>query len=591
MVADARAEDNPLVLVNRHFLDATGYGRDEVIGRNCRFLQTRPDGTRDDDQDGVRELARAAAAGEATHVLLRNYTKAGDLFYNELFVTPVHDTDGQVSHFVGVQNDVTGRVLAERDALSQAALLGAFFDSAPAVMGVVQRDRAGLVHRTANEAAAELFGRPARGVAGARSGELGFPEREAQRWADAVEECADAGEPVEFETRFPWDSEPNVEGARLFRVVVARVQGQGTAQQGELYSYLGEDVTASRRSEAERRLLAAAVDQADESILVTSAEVDGSGPTILYANQAHARLFGYELDEVVGRTPRMYQGPNTDRAELDRIREGLEAGEPVHAETANYRKDGSEFLLQWEIAPVTDADGEVRHWVGTQRDVTERRQLEREVLEVQAREQKRMAQELHDGLGQVLAGSAMMIESVRSQLDARGLDKLADQLGRAAGYVRDGHGQARAIARGLFPIDVDAGGLADALEQLTRDAAEAYGVECAFASDGPVTVASRDHAGHLYRIAQEAIANAARHGRAGRVDVTLARLADGAARLSVEDDGRGIPAEALGGDSGLGLRTMRSRAERVGGSLDIRALDGGGTRVAVRFEPSAPEAS
>lgn len=589
VMTDARAEDNPLVFVNDHFLETTGYAREDVIGHNCRLLQTRPDGTRDDDQDGVRELARAVAAGEPTQVILRNYTKGGRLFFNELYLTPIPDRSGQVAYFVGVQNDVTDRVLAEREALSRGALLGAFFDSAPVLMGVVQRDAAGLVHRTANEAAAELFGRPAPQVAGARPHELGFSEREGRRWAAAVEECATSGGAVEFETRFPWDAEPNVEGVRLFRVVIARVEGQGTAVQGELYSYLGEDVTLARQGEAERRLLAAAVDQAADSILVTTAEVGEPGPTIVYANRAHTRMFGYDEDEVLGSTPRMYQGPKTERAVLDRIRQRLEAGEPVRAETINYRKDGSEFVLEWEIAPVRGADGRVQNWVGTQRDVTERRQLERGILEVQAREQERMAQDLHDGLGQVLSGAAFMVEGVRAELERRGDADLADRLSRAADHVQAGHQQARAIARGLFPVNIEPDGLMVALERLASDAAEAYGVTCTFAFDAPVIVASHDHAGHLYRIAQEAVANAVRHGRAEVVGVTLMRVGDGRVQLSVEDDGLGISAEALTGEGGLGLRTMRYRAERVGGDLEVRPLEDGGTLVAVRFEPAAPD--
>ena len=587
VVTDARVGDNPLVFVNDHFLATTGYTREEVVGQNCRLLQRRPDGTRDDDQDGVREIARAVAAGEPTVAVLRNYRKDGTLFYNELYVTPVRGPDGGVTHFVGVQNDVTARVLAEREAEGQAALLRAFFDNAPVLMGVVQRDGAGLLHRAANEAAAALFDRPASEIPGARPRELGLSEREDARWAEAVDACAAGGAPVEFETRFPWDSEPNVDGARVFRVVVSRVEGPGA---DELYSYLGEDVTRARRGEAERRLLAAAVDQAADSVIVTTTELDPPGPAIVYANRAHARMFGYDPDEVVGHTPRIYQGPETDRAVLDRIRAGLEAGEPVSAETVNYRKDGSAFVLQWEMAPVTDADGQIVHWVGTQRDVTERRELERSVLGVQAREQERMAQELHDGLGQVLTGSAFMIEGVRAELEALGLGDVAERLGRVVAHVRDGHRQARAIARGLFPVDIGPDGLPAALERLAADASEAYGADVSFSADVPVVVASREHAGHLYRIAQEAVANAVRHGRAARVDLSLARAGDGdgAVELSVRDDGSAIPADALTGTAGLGLRTMRYRAREVGGRLDVRPLERGGTVVAVRFTPHPP---
>ncbi len=589
VVTDAQAEDNPVVLVNEHFLEVTGYTREDVLGQNCRFLQVRPDGTRDDDQVGVRQLAAAVAAGKPAHVILRNYRKDGALFYNELFVTPVHGPDGRVAHFVGVQNDVTERVQAERKALRQTSLLQAFFDSAPVLMGVVQRDAAGIVHRAANEMAAELYGAAPSAVPGLRPEEFGFTEAEARRWREAIEQCAETGEAVRFETVHPWGSEPNDHGVRILHMTVSRVEAQDTTDQGELYSYLGEDVTLSRKAERERKLLVAAIEQAAEPIVITGPELDAPGPEILYANRSHAETFGYEVGELVGESPRLFQGPKTDRAVLDRVREKLEAGEPVEAETLNYRKDGSEFILQWEIAPVRDETGEIVNWVGTQRDVTERRQLERDLLEISAREQERMARDLHDGLGQILTGAAYKLEALRGALAQAGDDRLAADADRSRQLVEDALGQARAIARGLFPVNIEPDGLMVALERLAADAAETYGAAITFEFDAPVLVTS-EQAGHLYRIAQEALTNAVRHGRARAVALALSH-GDEAVTLSIQDDGTGIPAEALTGDRGLGLRTMRYRAERVDGALDIRRLDTGGTLVAVTFLPASETTS
>ena len=579
VVSDARAPDNPLVFVNGHFSEVTGYPRAEVIGRNCRFLQTRGDGSRDDDQDGVLEIRRAVAAGEPAHVTIRNYRKSGELFYNELYLTPIRDRRGEVVNYVGVQNDVTDRVLAQREVQSQAGLLRAFYDSAPMLMGVVEQVDGRLVHRTANVRSAEVYRRAPEEVTGASPDELGFTPDEARRWADAVEACHRAGEPIQFNTTIPWDNEEGTPGTRSLRMTVSRVQD--TAGPAPLYAYVGEDVTEARRAARERQLLAAAVDQAAESILVTDAETEAPGPRILYANQGHERLFGYSHDEVVGRSPRMFQGPATDQAVLDRVRRRLRAGQEVSAETINYRKDGSEFVLQWEIAPVTDDRGEIVNWVGTQRDVTDRRRLEHEVLEAAGREQERIARELHDGLGQVLTGSAMQLHVVERELAAQGDAALADDVVRIRGHIRDALEQARAIARGLFPVEIDPDGLAPALERLCVEAGQSFGVECHFESDGAVTVASSEAAGHLYRVVQEAATNAVRHGRAARIDVDLSLDGDDAV-LTVRDDGAGIEDDALGG-GGLGLRTMAYRARRVGGTLKVQPGDGGGTVVRLRF--------
>ena len=591
VVADARLPDTPLVVVNQNFLDTTGYERHEVLGQNCRFLQVRPDGTRDDDGDGQGEaLAKVRAAvgrGGSTDVVLRNYKKDGTLFHNRLYVTPVRDAEGGVTHFVGVQNDVTGEVAAADVAMSHRGLLTAFFDSAPFLMGIIELADGGLRLRAANVAAVGLFqseGAVIDAVDGQALTDVGFTEDEAAIWSRHVREAAATAGPVHFDTTFPWGSDPEGEGVRSLSVVVNRADGREP-----LFSYVAEDVTVARRTARERRLLAAAIESAAESILVTDAETDPPGPRILYANEAHRRIFGYDVDEVVGQSPRMFQGPATDRAVLDRIRRRLDAGEAVQAETVNYRKDGTPFVLEWEIAPVRDDEGQIVQWVGTQRDVTERRDLEREILEVSSREQERIAQDLHDGLGQVLTGATFKLQTLQNALRGRGDSALAADAERAQDLIEQALGQARAVARGLFPVDVESHGLAAALDRLAADASEAFGIDGRFESVGAAPVEPRERAGHLYRIAQEALANAARHSRASAVTITLDHQDPDRVALTVRDDGVGIADEALERGGGLGLRTMAYRARRVGGALDVHAPEEGGTVVSVRLGAAPPD--
>lgn len=588
VVTDVRVRDNPIVVVNQNFVGATGYERDEIVGRNCRFLQVRPDGTRDDAGGGqgeaLEEIRAATAEGRPATVVLRNYRKDGTLFHNRLFLTPIRNGAGTVTHFVGVQNDVTEEIAQSIEADRQRHLLQSFFDSAPFLMGVVELRDGAVCHRAANAAAVSLFrsnGAVFDAVEAASLIDLGFTEAEAATWRRHVEACAETGEPVHFETRFPWGSAEDAEGARSLTVVL------NAADESEpLFSYVAEDVTEVRRAERARRLLAAAVEQAAEPIVVTDAALDEPGPRIVYANDAHRRVFGYEAHELLGQTPRLFQGPKSDRAVLDRVRQKLEGGEPVQAETINYRKDGSEFILQWEIAPVRDEDGAIVNWVGTQRDVTERRHLERQLLEVAAREQERMARELHDGLAQVLSGSAFKLQALRGTLDRLGHDDISAEVERVREHVADALSQARAIARGLFPVNVDPDGLMVALERLALDVEEDYGIDCSFTFETPVLVRTDEQSGHLYRIAQEAIANAVRHGQAGSVLVDLFHD-DGRSVLTVQDDGVGITDEALEQEGGLGLRTMQYRAERIGGQLEVRRRERGGTVVTVRFDPEA----
>lgn len=132
-------------------------------------------------------------------------------------------------------------------------------------------------------------------------------------------------------------------------------------------------------------LIAAAAELARESIVITDADLEVPGPRIVYVNPAFTRMTGYSAQEVLGKNPRLMQGPKTDRALLDRLRAAIGRGEIFHAEGINYRKDGSEFVIDWQISPLRDSAGRVTHFIAFQRDVTQQRRAERELAESEAR--------------------------------------------------------------------------------------------------------------------------------------------------------------------------------------------------------------
>lgn len=151
-------------------------------------------------------------------------------------------------------------------------------------------------------------------------------------------------------------------------VLKQRIYRLGTAVQRAL----GE---SKRRVETDRharmlRLLHTVVEQTGEGIVITDAKLDQPGPGIIFVNPAFTRLTGYEPFEVLGKTPRMLQGPKTSRAVLDRLRQNLTSGVEFQGETINYRKDGSEFWLRWRIYPLRNEGGEITHFVAFQSDVT-----------------------------------------------------------------------------------------------------------------------------------------------------------------------------------------------------------------------------
>ena len=147
---------------------------------------------------------------------------------------------------------------------------------------------------------------------------------------------------------------------------------------GEVVSLVGivTDVTRKMQAEEQLRLLAAAVEHAEDSIVITSPETTFPGPEIVFVNKAFTKMTGYKPEEVLGQSPRFLQGAKTDRAVLDRLLQNLREGATFYGEAINYRKDGTEFYNEWHVEPIRDSRGQITHYLAIQRDVSQRKQAE-----------------------------------------------------------------------------------------------------------------------------------------------------------------------------------------------------------------------
>jgi len=204
--------------------------------------------------------------------------------------------------------------------------------------------------------------------------------------------------------------------------------------------------------------------------------------------------------------------------------------------------------------------------------VVERKELERVLADRSAEQMRNLGRELHDSLGQQVAGLAMLAASLQAKLQARGAPEAA-YAAELLAATEEAKRQVRRLAHGLSPVDVDAHGLMNALAHLADGSSVLYGVTCEFRCERAAPVEDNLTATHLYRIAQEALHNAAQHGTTSRILLSLKR-ADDALVLEIRDDGGGIGGAAAPGP-GMGLRIMRHRAALIGGRLDVRTVDGG----------------
>ena len=206
----------------------------------------------------------------------------------------------------------------------------------------------------------------------------------------------------------------------------------------------------------------------------------------------------------------------------------------------------------------------------------ERENLEQQILEISEREQRRIGQDLHDGLGQHLAGIELMMQSLEQKLAGKSKAEAA-QAAKIAQYVRDAIRQTRSLARGLSPVELDANGLMSALHELAANVQNMFRVKCIFRCDKPVLMAENAVATHLFRIAQEAVSNAIKHGKASQIEIALTSLPE-RLMLAVKDNGSGIPVSSSRA-KGMGLRIMHYRAAVIGGSLAVQRDPNGGTTV------------
>lgn len=360
------------------------------------------------------------------------------------------------------------------------------------------------------------------------------------------------------------------DGSRFWAsVVMTALHDKGGRLRG--YCKVARDITERRQAqEALRRSQQTLSDFFEQSPLgLFWIAPDGR---IWSANRAALALLGCRRDvECLGRS---IVGYFVDPVAAADILEQLARGEVVQHQPARLQ------LKQGTLRHVlVDANG---FWEGGRmahsrwfvRDVTRRVELEREILVAAEHERQRLGQDLHDDLCQQLTGIEFLGQALAGQLQARGVPE-ARQVQEFVRMIREAITHARDLARGLSPMTDGAAGLRDALEQLAKRMRTLFQVDCRFHCRTPVVSADNEVSIHLYRIAQEAVTNAVRHGKARRIDLSLGRR-NGKLRLAVKDSGIGMSGKLR---EGMGLRAMKYRVGLMGGDFSVRRNPHGGTEV------------
>ncbi len=367
---------------------------------------------------------------------------------------PVRDADANIAKWYGTGLDIDETKRIERQASALAKRLHDTLESITDGFFILDRN---WTFTFLNTQASVLLSRPAASLLGKNIWEE-FPHALGSLFQENYERAMLEGRAAHFQAYYPLPLD-------RWHDVSAYPGEEGLA----VYF---RDITESRASMAQLRLLESAVARLNDIVLITEAEpFDEPGPRIVFVNEAFVQRTGYTREEVIGRSPRILQGPRTQRDELDRIRRALADWKPVRAELINYTKSGEEFWMELDIVPLADSKGGYTHWVAVARDVTERKRTA---------EQLRQSQRL-EAVGQLTGGMAHDFnnlltvilgnaELLHEQMPDNGQAALAEMIVAAAQRGADLTQRLLAFARRqpLDPKTVDVNRLAAEMEPLLR---------------------------------------------------------------------------------------------------------------------------
>ena len=383
-----------------------------------------------------------------------------------------------------------------------------------------------------------------------------------------------------------------------------------------------ERLRAQQALERERDFVSTVLDAENALVAVINA-----GGRIVRSNRALQALAGSEPGEVLGRS---LAEDLTEPRHREKVKGNLEmlrrrVSENVSFQAALRRKVGRPRVVAWSVTTLDESAGHAGYAIATGIDITEQteatdalraarrdlarrvaertRELERaneelkaeaserhrlqaEIIRVSEHEQMRIGRELHDGLGQHLTATAFQAELLERRLREAAREE-ADDAASIGRRIAEAVSHTRLLARGLHPVELEAGGLMSALELLAANARAMFRIDCRFLCPRPVPVDDSSLAINLYRIAQEAVTNAAKHSGAKCVEISLEPEGPEGICLRIADDGRGLGGAERCSGEGLGLRIMQHRSRMIGAALDLDHPPRGGLQVTVRTSAGA----
>ena len=574
---------------NPAFATLLGYREDELQGKH--FREITPPGWEAVDAEGARQVLKMGFGGPTEKAYVH---KNGTIIPVEIVGSLMRNAHGQPTGVLVVVRDITARKEAEtalklseanyhqlykamRDPFARADLHGRLLEINPAFEELL------------GYPAAELIGQSFRTITPRKwhAGEMKIiRDQVRKRGFSAVYEkeyrrkdgtrvpvelrtmlvCDASGRPVGM-SAVVRDISERKRAERELRLAHEKLEQRVVERTAELES----SRAALAQSEEQFRQMAQSIQEAFWLI-------DAKTWKPLYVSPAFSRILNQPSHKLRHDLSAWFSAIHPDdRARIDQaFRLGMKNGNPG---TVTYRlvwPDGSIRWIESSGSMIRDQKGRAIRAAGIIRDITDQRRMEAEILGAAEAERQRIGQDLHDSLSQVLTGISYLTDAVQEKLIRQARPEAAD-LKKLKTWIEKAAEQAHGMARGLLLSDLKRGGLVAALQELAFRVQELFPMKCLYAGLGESPPLDANVAGHVYRIAQEAVVNAAKYSRAKRIDIRLEQTPLGL-QLAVQDNGRGLTGRKTK-RAGLGLDIMRYRAGLIGATLQIASKKNKGTTV------------
>ncbi|MBI5075218.1 MAG: PAS domain S-box protein [Nitrospirae bacterium] len=350
------------------------------------------------------------------------------------------------------------------------------------------------------------------------------------------------------------------------------------------------NITERKRAEEMLHLLRTAIQQARDSIVITTANPARPMAKIVFVNAAFTKMTGYTAEEVIGKPSLILQGPEAEGMVWTKFEAGSADSKAFYLETVAYRKDGTHFDVEWQITPLRDDKRKVSHFVSIQRDITERKRAEEkftlyqeqlrsltsELSLAEESERRRIATQIHDHIGQTLAITKIRLGALKDSCDSGHIG----QIDEIRGLIEQTIASTKSLTFELSPPILYELGLEATIEWLSEQMQKQHYILFSCENDGDLKPLTREMSILLFQVVRELYMNIVKHAQAHQV-LTYIRKVDENVMIVVEDDGIGFDFSSIDRRLTFGFFSIRERLKYLGGTLEVDSTPGKGTRITV----------